>query len=511
MVNAQASSSAAAAKASFRKSCDVCQRTYYSENAFQNHVGSQKHQARLVGQMGALGGETGSWMSSAFSLGDPIETAVLHDKPDSAASPEFAQLNDASVSEKEPRSPRPTSPHHSVEDDGSPHPISPVATQKAGAAANNPTAADLANRAPLSRCVFCNYDSPSIPLNVEHMRKVHGMFIPEQSYLVDLPGLVGYLHDKVFHDHACLLCATVKGTAAGAQTHMRDKGHCIIAFDSDEEMLEIGQFYDFRTSYSDPGEDEDEDDEYGNQASLNTAGVELAPKNPRQRGAVSPADGPGGGEDGDGWETDTSASSLDSADLTAVPLDHRHQYRRLTQHPHHSTHEPRPHHLKDGWHSHAHAHPHAAYYADHELHLPSGRSVGHRSLARYYRQNLHHHPNPDDEPDQLRLEHSSDRTDDDGDDDVLGRSSALTRTRELGMVGVSDAKRKEVAAIEARDRRREQRERNRQQWGVDKKGNSQKHFRVGPVLFSSYASSSPCTGCEVVHYSNLIGQDPLLQ
>ena len=448
--------------------------------------------------MGAAGGETGSWMSSAFSLGDPIETADPHDKH---ASAEFAQviqgMTDASINEKEPRSPRPTRPQQSAEADSPPLPISPVVTQKTGAAAIEPVAADLANRALLSRCVFCNYDSPSIPLNVEHMRKIHGMFVPEQSYLVDLPGLVGYLHGRIFRDHACLLCATVKGTAAGVQTHMRDKGHCMIAFESDEEMLEIGQFYDFRTSYSDSGEDEDEDDEHGNQVSPATAEVQLAPNNPRRRGAVSPADGLAGGEDGDGWETDSSASSLDSADLTAVPLDHRHQYRRLTQHPHHSNHEPRPHHLKDGWHSHAHAHPHAAYYADYELHLPSGRSIGHRSLARYYRQNLHHHPNLDDEPDQLRLEHSSDRADDDGDDEVRGRSSALTRTRELGMAGVSDAKRKEVAAIEARDRRREQRERNRQQWGVDKIGNSQKHFRVGPSLFSFIRSSSSRVG--VIH------------
>src|SRR5665811_735046 len=75
----------------------------------------------------------------------------------------------------------------------------------------------------------------------------------------------------------------------------------------------------------------------------------------------------------------SSESSLDSADLTAVPLDERtHQYEKLHQHPHHSHTDPRSHHNKDGWHSHAHKHNHAAFYADYELHLPSGRTAGHR-------------------------------------------------------------------------------------------------------------------------------------
>src|SRR5207237_1143844 len=52
------------------------------------------------------------------------------------------------------------------------------------------------------------------------------------------------------------------------------------------------------------------------------------------------------------------------------------------------------HHMNDGWnsHSHSHAHSHAVYHDDHDLYLPSGPSIGHRSLARYYRQNLRSHP-----------------------------------------------------------------------------------------------------------------------
>ncbi|KAL8870649.1 MAG: hypothetical protein Q9198_007582, partial [Flavoplaca austrocitrina] len=48
VLTAQATSTAAAAKASFEKQCPACQKTYYSENAYQNHLGSQKHRLRLA-------------------------------------------------------------------------------------------------------------------------------------------------------------------------------------------------------------------------------------------------------------------------------------------------------------------------------------------------------------------------------------------------------------------------------------------------------------------------------
>ncbi|KAI9887705.1 MAG: hypothetical protein M1823_000454 [Watsoniomyces obsoletus] len=470
VVNAQASSSAAAAKASFERSCEVCQRTYYSENAFQNHIGSQKHKARLVavaaGKTVAGDPETGSLISSTFSLGEPIGTSAPPEQPDPIASAEFSEvvqaMKEASINEAEPVTRRPTRPHHSAENERPPHPISPETAKSTDPASKDEVAASSLI------CLFCNYKSPTMLLNADHMRKFHGMFVPEQTYLVDLAGLLGYLHEKVFEAHECLYCGSMKGTTSGVQTHMRDKGHCMIAFESEDQMIEIGQFYDFRSTYSDP-----EDDEMDEEGDINME---------RKNGGVGLGSQKDQGEavaDADGWETDSSASSLDSADLTAVPLDRRHQYRRLDKHPHHSNHDARPHHHKDGWHSHAHSHPHAAYYSDYELHLPSGRSVGHRSLARYYRQNLHNYPGPDEESSRRAIEDGS-RS---GEDEGRGRSSALARTsnRDLGMVGVSDAKRREVAALETRERKRENRERLRYQWGVDKKGNQQKHFR-DPLL-----------------------------
>jgi pre-60S factor REI1 len=322
----------------------------------------------------------------------------------------------------------------------------------------------------LQRCLFCNYDSPTTPLNVVHMERIHGMFIPERQYLVDLDGLITSLHEKIYEFHECLYCGRLKPTVFGLQTHMRDKGHCKIPFDTEDEQLEIGDFYDFTSTYSDAGDDVSDDEPSG--------GVKI--------GSKSTTDKDEDMEDADGWETDSSASSLDSADLTAVPLDqHTHQYEKLDRHPHHSSQDPRPHHNRDGWHSHAHKHAHAVFYSDYELHLPSGRSVGHRSLSKYYRQNLHNHPSPAERQEQYTIEAAADSDSEHDDGQVAHRNNgergrALTSRANggMGMIGVSEQRKREVRVTEKRARKVEERERRRFQWGNNKQSNFQKHFRV---------------------------------
>ncbi|KAI9806388.1 MAG: hypothetical protein M1826_004657 [Phylliscum demangeonii] len=479
VVTAQASSTAAAARASFEKTCEVCQRSYYSENAFQNHMGSQKHKTRLVAaQTGPVAvAAIGSVADSPGSPGPAI--SVVSEPANSEVVAEFSDvvqgLKDVVVDEADPVSRRPTRPHHSadVEQERAPHPLSPAVTMRTHPALPAGSTADPAHVAALSSCLFCNYQSPSLALNVHHMGRMHGMFIPEQAYLTDPAGLIEYLRGKVFERHECLGCGKSKGTSSGVQTHMRDKGHCMIAFDSEEQLIEIGEFYDFSSTYSDA----DDDDDASRDADTDMVpggGVSLT-----ERAPTATKDPDLGAGAGDGWETDSSASSLDSADLTAVPLDHRHQYERLDKHPHHSRHDPRPHRHVDGWHSHAHlhSHPHAVYYDDYELHLPSGRAAGHRSLARYFRQNLHHRPqSTGGAPPAL--------TDGDaGDAQAAARGRQLTMPRrdEMGLVGVGDARRREIKAVETRARKQELRQQLRMQWTVNKTGNQQKHFR-DPLL-----------------------------
>ena len=487
VLSAQASSSAAAAKASFERSCEPCQKTYYSENAYKNHIGSQKHRLRVAAVTSGENGhadDTTSVMSSTISLGEPLNTGTTEIQ-DPEAEVEFSKvingIKQASLEEDEPVSRRPSRPHHSVNEERAEHPLSQTTTESSTPATLDTT--KPSNNTSTNRCLFCNYESPSLKLSVMHMTKFHGMFIPEQPYLVDLEGLITYLQSKIIEQNECLFCHKVMHSVSGAQTHMRDKGHCMIAFDSEEDMIEVGQFYDFRSTYSD---DEDEDDETDKEDGKNSSsgGVKLGSK--RTTATVIDSNGNpqmlDGEENGDGWETDSSASSLDSAELHAVPIDHDHAYARLPLHRHHSHTDPRPHRTVDGFHSHAHSHI-AVFHSDYELHLPTGRTAGHRSLSRYFRQNLHNHPTPEERVQQRLIANEAANDDDAEEGEPHGRGrQVMTRANGgMGMIGVTDAKKREVAAVEKRERKRAQRSEKQYQWGVNKRANAQKHFR-DPLL-----------------------------
>ncbi|KAL1960117.1 hypothetical protein VTO42DRAFT_289 [Malbranchea cinnamomea] len=434
VLSAQALNSAAAAKATFEKTCEACQKTYYSENAYLNHLGSQKHRAKeAMLRKGGPKDETGSIISGAFSLGEPIDAASSEAPKDSGSKDDVSDIADGVKGVRlQTASQRPD------------------AEEGPGLGAEKTTEENY----PLLHCLFCNYKSPNLKLNVHHMGRFHGMFIPEQEYLVDLEGLIKYLYSKITENNECLYCHKLKSTTAGIQTHMRDKGHCMIAFETEDEMLEVGQFYDFTSTYSDvEGED--------------SAG---------QDGPATDANG----DDDDGWETDTSVSSLDSAEIGREPIDdHSHQYAKLSKHKHHSHDDPRPHRNADGFHSHAHDYRHAAFYSDYELHLPSGRTAGHRSLARYYRQNLRNYPTPEERLERQRAIEAAPPEETEETNAQTNRTRALISRANggIGMLGATDVQKKEVRVKEARGRDIENRSRKHYEWGINKRANHQKHFR----------------------------------
>ena len=500
-MNAQASTNAAAAKASFEKACTICHKTYYSENAYQNHLGSQKHHLNVaalesgnapVTPAGA-NDETGSVTSSAFSLGEAINlTPAVPSEPveppaetvDPEAEAEFSKvingIKEASISENEPVSRRPTRPHHSAEEKRSEHPLSP--SDKGDGVQVQPIAqvAGPAPNVPLSQCLFCNYESPSFKLNLHHMTKFHGMFIPEQSYLVDLEGLIGYLYRKISENHECLYCHKLKSSTSGIQTHMRDKGHCMIAFETEEELVEVGQFYDFTSTYSDHGEDDD----MLNGENEADSGVKLGrPKSAKT--FISNEDGDqemdNASEGGEGWETDNDDAEPDPGEepTKAPPAT-----RRPSQPRRPSLLTSRRHSAIDDYHPNPRSPSRQAFTSDYELHLPSGRTAGHRSLARYFRQNLHSYPTPTERAERRAIQDGpSDSDEEMAPDQPSERGRQLTTRANggLGMIGVTEAKKREVKAVEHREARRAQRELGKFQWGVEKRGNQQKHFR-DPLL-----------------------------
>lgn len=461
---AQAVTDAAAKKAGFETTCDICQKTYFSENAYRNHMGSQKHKLRVAAssRKGSVNGSVAlSVTDSTLSGGVPTNGKT----GDAEAEAEFEKvvegIKDTSLEGDGTSSKRPSRPTPSKAIDRETHLISPTATT-VSQASSRPSQ----TYTPLSRCLFCNYDSPTWKLSISHMTKIHGLFIPEQNYLVDLEGLLGYLQAKVTQNHECLCCHKLKNNTDGVQTHMRDKGHCKIAFETEEEMIEVGQYYDFSSTYSDD-EGSNSDTEMEEPARERNGGAKLP-------GSGTSAD--------DGWETDSSFSSLDSEELTSVPNDdHTSQYERLPLHRHHSKTDPRPHRSADGFHSHAHSHNTAVFYDEHEMHLPSGRVAGHRSLKKYFRQNLHSYPTAAEklEEQQRRIEIAED--DDMADADTPNRSRAVAKRSEAGMIGATASQRKEVRSSETRGRQQAQRAQNRIRARDEKQNNSQKHFRVSLI------------------------------
>ncbi|PYH93613.1 C2H2 finger domain protein [Aspergillus ellipticus CBS 707.79] len=388
---AKATTTAAAAKATFETTCVACQKTFYSENSYQNHVKSSKHKAREARANRDAADDSSSVMSSTFSLGEPIN------KPrESEVSKVADTLKDTTITEE--------NENEDEDEEMSDDAFSP------------------------SRCLFCSTKSADIQENTEHMYKAHGMFIPEKDFLVNPEGLLHYLYRKINENSECLYCHMIRNTPTGIRTHMRDKGHCMIAFETEAEQIEIGQYYDFRSTYSD-----DEGDWESAASETAEGGVKVE----------------GSGED-EGWETD--ASSMDEDEDDEDDLENR---------------KSAP----------------VVYATDYELHLPSGKSVGHRSLARYFRQNLHNYPTADERAArQLAIENGEIEPEE---PKPRGRNlnrALVTRANGgTGMIGTSDAQKHDVQIGERKERQRALRQEQRFTARINRAANHQKHFR-DPLL-----------------------------
>ena len=493
----KASAAATAARASFEKKCDACDKVYFSEGAYVNHLGSQKHRmlaARMArgGRGGDAATETDSMTGSTFSLGDPIEVesssaSTIHGEEE-VAGEEFEEvverLKQSRIAEGVPAAvsgnapPRPTAPTPRTAQQQVDHPLSGKSSTKPEDAMEEDE--EYEHKADVNQCLFCNYVSPTMDLNVNHMGRQHGFFVPEKEFLVDLPGLINYLSETIEILHQCLYCHKSVHTTSGVQTHMRDRGHCMMAYSTEDEQMDVGEYYDFRSTYED-GEVDDEEQRGDGGVSL---GVKRAVKTTYQNEAGEDEEMV---DDDEGWESDSSMSSVPTDEITSVPIEYRdHQHAKLDSHRHHSRTSSHPHKQNDGYHSHAHTTPTAVYHDDYELHLPSGRTAGHRSLRTYYRQNLRNYPTAEERAEQRMLEdgrHDSDADDEEPAASTEGRGRQLISRANggQGMVHVSDAKKREVAAVEKRDQKRAQRAQKRYEWGNQKRANFQKHFR-DPLL-----------------------------
>jgi pre-60S factor REI1 len=317
----------------------------------------------------------------------------------------------------------PTASGSTVDDDASDDEINQTIDEKIAAARL---------RISLIQCLFCPQASSSLEDNLTHMSTAHSFFIPDADYLIDLPGLINYLGEKIAVGNVCIFC-NGKGrefrTLYAVRKHMLDKSHCKIAYDSEIEKLEISDFYDFSSSYPDAGQKKEK--------TLQQA------KKDREEGA-------------DGWEdmedddSDGVDEIIDEGVLDDEELDDRSDSDSLPDND-------------------------ITYGDSHlELVLPSGARIGHRSMRRYYAQSLPRGGKPEDPNSgaalvrRLLADKNSALVPSGGGFGAFGRGTAVVKARNKG---------------EAREAGRHIREFRDQKRREDFKtkvgfiGNHQKHYR----------------------------------
>lgn len=189
---------------------------------------------------------------------------------------------------------------------------------------------ELKEEVTATTCFYCGLKHTEREENIRHMYLKHGLYIPERSYLVDPEGLLVFLGGVIMEDHECLSCGFLGKNLESIRQHMRSKGHCKIPYETKEEKATISEFYNFNTEQSRP--------KAGNGKKKAVAfdeGFEII------EGAETT-------ENGSGEEDSEDSEDYGDSNYSIVQID-----------------------------------PSGV-----ELTLPTGSKIGHRSMTRYYRQNL---------------------------------------------------------------------------------------------------------------------------
>ncbi|KAJ7132891.1 C2H2 type zinc-finger-domain-containing protein [Mycena crocata] len=200
--------------------CEPCNKTYTTENAYRSHINSKKHKETEAKAQLLPSRVIAEEVASA-----PVEIETVDSVPDPAPAPKVVSLV--------------------IDGDASDSEINQTIDEKIAAA-----------RARLSpnTCLFCPHESTILDDNLTHMSTAHSFFIPDAEYLIDIQGLISYLGEKIAVGNVCIYC-NGKGkefrTLEATRKHMLDKSHCKIAYDSENDRLEISDFYDFTSSYPD--------------------------------------------------------------------------------------------------------------------------------------------------------------------------------------------------------------------------------------------------------------------
>ncbi|KAL4222432.1 hypothetical protein ACF0H5_018471 [Mactra antiquata] len=207
--------------------CEVCRKTFSTQNAMQNHLQSKKHKETEL-KLQKTGGKSNKKNKNKTGGVQKAES-----KKEVAESKDVVNDDDDECMED-------------IETDSEVESVESFGDE---------------DGLGIEECLFCSTISQSLEDNIKHMTEKHSFFLPDAEYISDLEGLITYLGQKVGIGNVCLWC-NEKGksfhTTQAVQKHMLDKGHCKILHDGDV-VLEYADFYDYRSSYPDHNPDDDED------------------------------------------------------------------------------------------------------------------------------------------------------------------------------------------------------------------------------------------------------------
>ncbi|KAL5485189.1 REI1 [Sanghuangporus weigelae] len=202
--------------------CEVCNKTYTTENAYRSHVNSKKHKENEL-----------------------KATVKGHESPAPSTDEEAASVKTEEEKKPELKRAEQSKPALTISPDATEEQVAQTIDEKIAAARTRLSPRD---------CLFCPDKSSSLEENVVHMSAAHSFFVPDADYLVNLPGLITYLGEKIAVGNVCIYCNLKSRdfrSLEAVRKHMIDKSHCKMAYDTVKERLEYADFYDFSSSYPD--------------------------------------------------------------------------------------------------------------------------------------------------------------------------------------------------------------------------------------------------------------------
>lgn len=237
-----------AVKTAYHAQCQACDKSYSSENGYQNHLLSKKHREQELKLNTAK--ETAEVKEVAT---DGVDETASEVAAEGSANEDQSAAQDKDRKSLQVKAKQFQRRLHeaSTEDE-----IEAILREKMESAPK---------LSPDSDCLFCEHKSSSLEDNITHMSAAHSFFLPELESLTDVHGLVEYLGEKVSVHNVCLYC-NGKGkafqTLESVRSHMVTKGHTKMLFEDDAEE-EYDDFYDYTSGWENVGEgdvmDESED------------------------------------------------------------------------------------------------------------------------------------------------------------------------------------------------------------------------------------------------------------